>query len=48
MPDISGLELIREIVAATPEHERPQILMMTAHATVESAIEAFAHKAREL
>ncbi len=40
MPDISGLELIREIVAATPENERPQILMMTAHATVESAIEA--------
>ena len=31
---------IRELVAATPETERPQILMMTAHATVESAIEA--------
>ena len=40
MPEISGLELIREIVAATPESERPQILMMTAHATVESALEA--------
>ena len=31
---------IRDLVAATPETERPQILMMTAHATVESAIEA--------
>jgi DNA-binding NtrC family response regulator len=40
MPEISGLDLIREFVATTPEGERPQILMMTAHATVESAIEA--------
>jgi DNA-binding NtrC family response regulator len=38
MPDATGLDLIRDLVAATPE--RPQILMMTAHATVESAIEA--------
>jgi DNA-binding NtrC family response regulator len=40
MPELGGLELIRELVAATQESERPQILMMTAHATVESAIEA--------
>src|SRR6202165_1407261 len=40
MPEVSGLDLIREIVASTPENERPQIVMMTAHATVESAIEA--------
>jgi len=40
MPEMSGLDLIRELVAAAPEGERPQILMMTAHATVESAIEA--------
>jgi two-component system, NtrC family, response regulator AtoC len=40
MPQLSGLDLIREYVASTPEHERPQILMMTAHATVESALEA--------
>ena len=40
MPELSGLELIREFVASTPEGERPQILMMTAHATVESALEA--------
>ncbi len=40
MPQLSGLELIREYVGSTPENERSQILMMTAHATVESAIEA--------
>ena len=40
MPDMTGLDLIRELVATTPETERPQILMMTAHATIESAIEA--------
>jgi len=37
---MSGLELIRQIVATMPEPDRPQILMMTAHATVDSAIEA--------
>jgi two-component system, NtrC family, response regulator AtoC len=40
MPDVTGLEMIRELASTTPEAERPQILMMTAHATVESAIEA--------
>jgi DNA-binding NtrC family response regulator len=40
MPGKTGLEVIRELVAATPEGERPQIVMMTAHATVDSAIEA--------
>ena len=40
MPDMTGLDLIRELAATTPEAERPQILMMTAHATIESAIEA--------
>ena len=40
MPEKSGLDLIRDYVGATPEGERSQILMMTAHATVESAIEA--------
>jgi DNA-binding NtrC family response regulator len=40
MPETSGLDLIRDYVGSTPEAERPQILMMTAHATVESAIEA--------
>jgi two-component system, NtrC family, response regulator PilR len=40
MPELSGLDVIRELAASTPEAERPQVLMMTAHATVESAIEA--------
>ena len=40
MPDMTGLDIIRELVASMPEPDRPQILMMTAHATIESAIEA--------
>ena len=40
MPELSGLDLLRELVAATAPAERPQVVMMTAHATVESAIEA--------
>ena len=40
MPGRTGLELIRDLAAAVPEGERPQVLMMTAHATVENAIEA--------
>ena len=39
MPEITGLDLIRELHASGAA-ERPQIVMMTAHATVESAIEA--------
>jgi two-component system NtrC family response regulator len=40
MPELDGLGLIREIVNGAGSGERPQILMITAHATVESAIEA--------
>ena len=40
MPGLTGLELIRDIVATVPETDRPQIVMMTAHATVADAIEA--------
>jgi DNA-binding NtrC family response regulator len=40
MPDVTGLDVIGELVAGSPEGERPQIVMMTAHATVESAIAA--------
>jgi len=40
MPERSGLELIRDLAASTTEGERPEVVMMTAHATVESAIEA--------
>jgi len=40
MPELTGLDLIRELISTTAEPDRPQILLMTAHATVESAIEA--------
>jgi DNA-binding NtrC family response regulator len=40
MPDRTGLELIEELVAAGAPDERPEIVMITAHATVESAIAA--------
>ena len=40
MPELTGLDLIRELVSTSAPGERPQILLMTAHATVESAIEA--------
>jgi DNA-binding NtrC family response regulator len=40
MSGMSGLELIREVVGHAGASERPQILMMTAYATVDSAIEA--------
>src|SRR5688572_520262 len=40
MPELGGLDLIRELVSSAPAAEIPQIVMMTAHATVESAIEA--------
>ena len=30
MSDITGLDVIRELVAGSPESERPQIVMMTA------------------
>ncbi len=45
MPGLTGLELIRELTQATSEAERPQIIMMTAYASVESAIEAMRHGA---
>src|SRR5207247_3760858 len=40
MPAKTGLELIRALASSAAEGERPQIIMMTAHATVESAIAA--------
>ena len=40
MPEMTGLELIREVTSTMPAGERPAIVMMTAHATIESAIEA--------
>jgi DNA-binding NtrC family response regulator len=40
MPDMTGLDLIRDLASTMAEGERPQIVMMTAYATIESAIEA--------
>ena len=40
MPGKTGLELLRQLAATVGEGERPQVIMMTAHATVDSAIEA--------
>jgi DNA-binding NtrC family response regulator len=40
MPEMGGLDTIREVARTIDAGERPQILMMTAHATIESAIEA--------
>jgi len=41
MPELSGLDLIRELSASTTAGEMPQVVMMTAHATVESALESY-------
>jgi DNA-binding NtrC family response regulator len=40
MPELNGLDVIRHVTGTMPAAERPAILMMTAHASVESAIEA--------
>ncbi len=40
MPDRSGMDVVRELVATTPDSERPAIVVMTAHGSVESAVEA--------
>jgi len=47
MPDLSGLDLVRDVTASIAEADRPQIVMMTAHATVESAIAAMKLGARD-
>jgi DNA-binding NtrC family response regulator len=47
MPERTGLDVIRELVSTTPEGERPAIVMMTAHGTVESAVEAMKLGARD-
>jgi len=47
MPDRTGLDVIRDLVASTPEFERPAIVMMTAHGSIESAVEAMKLGARD-
>jgi DNA-binding NtrC family response regulator len=41
MPDMTGLELIREMSQAMAPAERPQIVMMTAHGSTQIVREAF-------
>ncbi len=40
MPELTGLELIKEIVQTVSESERPQILLMTGQPSIDGAIEA--------
>jgi two-component system NtrC family response regulator len=47
MPERTGLDVIRDLVGSTPEGDRPAIVMMTAHGTVESAVEAMKLGARD-
>jgi two-component system, NtrC family, response regulator AtoC len=47
MPDRTGLEVIRDLAASTPEAERPAVVMMTAHGSIESAVEAMKLGARD-
>ena len=47
MPDRTGLDVIRDLAATTPESERPAMVMMTAHGSIESAVEAMKLGARD-
>ncbi|MGE0459952.1 MAG: sigma-54-dependent transcriptional regulator [Vicinamibacterales bacterium] len=47
MPDKSGLDVIRDLSASAAEAERPAIVMMTAHGSIESAVEAMKLGARD-
>ena len=47
MPDQTGLDVIRDLVASSTEGERPAMIMMTAHGSIESAVEAMKLGARD-
>src|SRR5215207_6959951 len=47
LPDRSGLDVIRDLAASTPESERPSVVMMTAHGSIQSAVEAMKLGARD-
>jgi DNA-binding NtrC family response regulator len=47
MPDRTGLDVIRELAASTPESERPAVVMMTAHGSIENAVEVMKLGARD-
>jgi two-component system, NtrC family, response regulator AtoC len=40
MPELTGIELIKELVETLPDTERPHILLMTGQPTIDGAIEA--------
>jgi DNA-binding NtrC family response regulator len=47
MPDRTGMDVLRELSASTPESERPAVVMMTAHGSIENAVEAMKLGARD-
>jgi DNA-binding NtrC family response regulator len=47
MPDRTGMDVLRELAGSTPEAERPAVVMMTAHGSIESAVEAMKLGARD-
>jgi len=47
MPEKTGLDVIRDLVATSTEAERPAMVMMTAHGSIESAVEAMKLGARD-
>ena len=47
MPDRTGLDVLRDLAASTPEAERPAVVMMTAHGSIESAVAAMKLGARD-
>ena len=47
MPVKTGLDVIRDFVASSTEGERPAMIMMTAHGSIESAVEAMKLGARD-
>jgi DNA-binding NtrC family response regulator len=47
MPDRTGMDVLRELAGSTPEAERPAVVMMTAHGSIENAVEAMKLGARD-
>jgi len=47
MPERTGLDVIRDVVTATADGDRPAMVMMTAHGSIESAVEAMKLGARD-
>jgi DNA-binding NtrC family response regulator len=47
MPDRTGMDVLRELSSSQPEPERPAVVMMTAHGSIENAVEAMKLGARD-